>query len=95
MDEVFTSTHWNDATRNMVINNERILYIERTEGEKVAYTVTFDNGQVLELDEGTGKVLADQLEELRRPSPPAYHTCQQERSFPPKLPRRWRGGIPS
>lgn len=88
MDKIFTSTHWRDTTRNLLVNNERILYIERTSGERVVYTVTFDNGHTLELDEPTGKAFARELGQLQRPSQPVKYIDSGPHRYPRNLPRR-------
>lgn len=90
MDEIFTSTHWAGCTRNMLVNNERILHVERFEGERVSYTVTFDNGKTLELDQQTGEMFIRQLEELRRPRPAVQYVRREEDRRTPPVPRRRR-----
>jgi len=94
VDEIFTSTNWRDCTRNMLMNNERILYVERTENERVCYTVTFDNGQTLELDEPTGEMFTRQLQELIRPSPPVQYVRTENR-YPQPNPHRRRAMRPT
>lgn len=93
MSEIFTSTHIGNTTRNMLINNERILYVERTEGERVAYVVMFDNGQALQLDEPTGKEFVLALEDLRRPSPPLHFAREYARHERPGRPKRVRPSV--
>lgn len=89
MGQVFTSTHWRDSTRNILVNNERILYVERFEGELVSYTITFDNGQTLDLDEQTGTTFCIQLGRIYRAQPP-IQPIRDECYHPPCLPRRIR-----
>lgn len=89
MDKAFTSTHWRDTMRNMLVNNEQILYVEKTEGEYVTYTVMFDNGQTLDLDEPTGRAFSEQLEKVRhsRSEPMRY---SERKDYLPPRPRRGR-----
>lgn len=95
MDQVFTSTRWRDCTRNILVNNERILYVEQFEGECVTYLIVFDNGQTIDLDEQTGKMFCRQLEQLNRPSPPVRYEQRDYRDrLPPRIPRRIRGARP-
>lgn len=90
MNNIFTSTWWRDTTRRMLVNNDRILYVERFENERVSYTVTFDNGHTLELDEPTGKMFCKQLEQLRRSLPMVHYARSDEDRPRPRFPRRQR-----
>jgi hypothetical protein len=74
----------------MLVNNERILYVERTENECVVYTVMFDSGHTLELDEQTGKMFTEQLGRLQRPESSVEYIHTERPYLPPRIPRRRR-----
>lgn len=85
---VFISTHWNRATRRLLINSERILTLERLEKDGVVtYLLLFDSLHEVELDEGTGEALEFQLGQIDRPRPPTQYVTSDAR---PRLPRRMR-----
>ncbi len=71
MNKLFTSTFGLRDSRNLLVNNERINFIEEVNN---VYKVYFVGGEVLELDGGSGKMLCEALKDLWRVTTAPYQT---------------------
>lgn len=83
----FSSTIGFIGDRQLLVNGERILFVERL-SEPDRYAVHFDTGEVLEIEEVSGRMLVDHLEDDGESYIPAPQVSFQPTSRPPHSQRR-------